>query len=115
MLKTTRICDICGREVGVNDPRYSLTYRVAFISKEKDICPSCLNKLKEQFSKPKTEPQAEVIACPIIDDDARIYTTEPQKCETCKHYDAEVESIACERCLDGKYSRYEPKTDCSWK
>ena len=37
--------------------------------------------------------------------------TEPQKCETCKHYDAEVESIACERCLDGKYSRYEPKTE----
>ena len=35
--------------------------------------------------------------------------SEPQACESCNHYDAEHETIACERCLDGKYSRYEPK------
>ena len=33
----------------------------------------------------------------------------PQICETCNHYDPDCETIACERCLDGKYSRYEPK------
>lgn len=29
-------------------------------------------------------------------------------CETCKHDNEEVESIACERCIDGTYSRFEP-------
>lgn len=33
-------------------------------------------------------------------------------CETCKHYNPHHEAIACERCLDGKYSRYEPQTEC---
>ena len=32
-------------------------------------------------------------------------------CETCNHYHPDHEAIACERCLDGKYSRYEPKTE----
>jgi len=32
-------------------------------------------------------------------------------CETCKHYNPHHEAIACERCLDGKYSRYEPQTE----
>ena len=36
---------------------------------------------------------------------------EPRTCENCKHYDEKVEAIACERCLDGKYSRYEPKDE----
>ncbi len=37
---------------------------------------------------------------------------EPQTdCESCKHYNPNHEAIACERCLDGKYSRYEPKTE----
>ena len=37
---------------------------------------------------------------------------EPQTdCETCKHYNPNHEAIACERCLDGKYSRYEPKDE----
>lgn len=35
-------------------------------------------------------------------------------CETCKHYNPHHEAIACERCLDGKYDRYEPQTDCGW-
>ena len=39
---------------------------------------------------------------------------EPQTdCETCKHYNPNHEAIACERCLDGKYSRYEPQTERS--
>lgn len=41
--------------------------------------------------------------------------TEPQTCDTCKHYNPHHEAIACERCLDGKYNRYEPEVDCSWK
>ena len=41
---------------------------------------------------------------------------EPQTdCESRKHYNPNHEAIACERCLDGKYSRYEPQTDCPWK
>ena len=38
------------------------------------------------------------------------------RCEDCKYYREDVESIACERCLGGKYSRFEPKTEPSdWK
>lgn len=33
----------------------------------------------------------------------------PNKCETCTHYNPDHEAIACERCLGGKYSRYEPR------
>lgn len=43
-----------------------------------------------------------------------IADTPQTDCETCKHYDPDHEAIACERCLDGKYNRYEPQTGCPW-
>lgn len=59
MVKMARICDICGREIGTYNSRYSLTYKTALYSREKDICPLCFEKLQEQFKehKVKTEPQ----------------------------------------------------------
>lgn len=41
-----------------------------------------------------------------------IADTPQTDCETCKHYNPHHEAIACERCLDGKYNRYEPQTEC---
>ncbi len=45
---------------------------------------------------------------------AKVADTPQTDCDTCKHYNPHHEAIACERCLDGKYSRYEPQTDCGW-
>ena len=61
MVKMARICDICGREIGTYNSRYSLTYKTALYSREKDICPLCFEKLQEQFKehKVKTEPQTD--------------------------------------------------------
>ena len=41
--------------------------------------------------------------------DALERLTEPNNCKTCRHYKPDHEAIACERCLGGKYSRYEPQ------
>lgn len=42
-------------------------------------------------------------------DEARNLFIPSTDCESCKHYNPNHEAIACERCLDGKYSRYEPQ------
>ena len=57
----SRICDICGREIGIYNSRYSLTYKTVLYSREKDICPLCFEKLQEQFKEHKIEdePQKE--------------------------------------------------------
>lgn len=48
----------------------------------------------------------------ISRDNHEIAKDEPQTdCDTCKHYNPNHEAIACERCLDGKYSRYEPQME----
>lgn len=59
MLKMARICDICGREIGTYNSRYSLTYKSVFCSMEKDICPLCFEKLQEQFKGHKVEGESD--------------------------------------------------------
>ena len=61
MIKMARICDICGREIGTYNSRYTLTYKSILYSKEKDICPLCFEKLQKQFKEHKAEdePQTE--------------------------------------------------------
>ena len=55
MIKMARICDICGREIGKYNARYSLSYKTALFSKEKDICTLCFDRLKEQFKGRESE------------------------------------------------------------
>lgn len=55
MIMMARICDICGKEIGTYNSRYTLTYKTWLYSKEKDICPLCFEKLQEQFKDHKVE------------------------------------------------------------
>ena len=47
----------------------------------------------------------------IADRKTESNSEKPNNCEDCRHYNPDHEAIACERCLDGKYSRYEPKDE----
>ena len=83
-----RICDICDREIGTYNSRYTLTYKSVLYSKEKDICPLCFEKLQEQFKEHKVK-------------------TEPQTCENreCKNYDT-----INDHCRFIEQCNYEPHT-----
>ena len=91
----TRKCDICGREIGMVNAHYQLIFDGGFIRKEKDICISCFNRIKDEMKKPQ---QADTPQ-----------TEEPQKdCKKCKNYD---------RCKNNRWKCcvYEPQTDYGWK
>ena len=63
------------------------------------MCDECHDMSKHEYIEPQTENCSE----------------NQNSCETCRFYHPDYEAIACERCLDGKYSRYEPRcihTDC---
>ena len=86
MVKMARICDICGREIGTYNSRYSLTYKTVLYSREKDICPLCFDKLQEQFKehKVKDEPQqTDVPRCSING-------TPFDECGFCEHFNCDT-------------------------
>ena len=55
----TRKCDICGREIGMVNAHYQLIFDGGFIRKEKDICISCFNRIKDEIEKPQQQKGAD--------------------------------------------------------
>ena len=59
MVKIAKICDVCGREMSKYNATYTLTYKTIFFQMEKDICPLCFDRLKEQIRAEQTEPSTD--------------------------------------------------------
>lgn len=55
----TRKCDVCGREIGVVNAHYQLIFDAGFFRREKDICISCFNRIKDEIEKQADTPQTE--------------------------------------------------------
>lgn len=113
-----RKCDICGAEMRITSPRYKVTFDGWFYTQEKDICIDCFERIADEIKQadtPQTDEQRKVQEAEHRMANVIAGMNTPQTdCENCKHYNPHHEAIACERCLDGKYSRYEPQTDCGW-
>ena len=103
----TRKCDICGREIGMVDAHYKLVFEGGFIRKEKDICISCFNRIKDEIEKPQQSdtPQTE-----------RIKTTD--YCDICNHKGCDncTANNLDDYCVPSGYAPKDtPQTDCGWK
>ena len=69
-------------------------------------------KMTDRKTEPNCSEKPNNSTCSILEQvDKDTNVRSKYDCETCKHYNPDHEAIACERCLGGKYSRYEPKTE----
>ena len=100
----TRKCDICGREIGMVNAHYQLKFDAGFFRKEKDICISCFNRIKDEIEKPQ---QADTLQT------ERIKTHD--YCDICNHNGCDncISNNLDEYCVPSGYAPKDaPQTDC---
>ena len=73
----TRKCDICGSEMRVTSPRYTVTFDGWLYKETKDICVACFERIKSEIKQADT-PQTEQTE-PTTEDSSMVVTVKPYK------------------------------------
>lgn len=132
----TRKCDICGSEMRVTSPRYTVTFDGWLYKETKDICVACFERIKSEIRQadtPQTEPKG---CCDCVHHTKEGCEYPSAYCSNWSEYKQKqterVETMSCqEHCLwwftddgkdgycqrhyHGKPCEFKPRTDCGWK